>query len=154
MEQTHEGQLDAAGLRFAIVATRFHDEIVSRLVEAAVDCLERHGATRDMIALYRVPGAFELPVTVSHLAKDDLYDAVIALGAVIRGETPHFDFISSAVTAELARISVDTGIPVAFGVITSDTVEQAEARSRKGSSKGWEAALAAIQMADLLRVIR
>jgi 6,7-dimethyl-8-ribityllumazine synthase len=154
MEQTHEGQLDAAGLRFAIVATRFHDEIVSRLVEAAVDCLERHGATRDMIALYRVPGAFELPVTVSHLAKDDVYDAVIALGAVIRGETPHFDFISSAVTAELARISVDTGIPVAFGVITSDTVEQAEARSRKGSSKGWEAALAAIQMADLLRVIR
>ncbi len=141
----------AEGIRFAVVASRFNDEIVSALLEGAVDCLTRHGARGADVTIYRVPGAFEVPQTVGRIARRGNVDAVVALGALIRGETPHFEFISAQVTTELSRVADMVGIPVAFGVITCNTIEQAQARTRKGSNKGWEAALAAIEMANLYR---
>ena len=139
-------------MRFAVVASRFNDQVVSLLIDGALGCLQRHGASKEQIVLYRVPGAFELPLAVSRLESFG-YHAVIALGALVRGETPHFDYISSQVTLELSRVSVDLGVPVAFGVLTCDTMEQALARTRKGRNKGWEAALAAMEMAGLYRQI-
>ncbi|MBV8520346.1 MAG: 6,7-dimethyl-8-ribityllumazine synthase [Acidobacteria bacterium] len=153
MPRSFEGELRADGLRFAVIASRFNDEIVSGLLDGTLECLARHGATDDAIALYRVPGAFEIPTLAAKLVSD--CDAVIALGCLIRGDTPHFDFISAQVTNELSRISVDTRVPVAFGVITCNTYEQAVERSSKGrGNKGWEAALAAIEMASLWRKLR
>ena len=151
--RSFEGDHVAAGLRFAIVASRFNDEIVSGLLDGAVQCLTRHGAADDDIDLYRVPGAFEIPTLVRTLA--GRYDAIVALGCLLRGDTPHFEFISSQVTTELSRVAVDTQSPVAFGVITCNTLEQAVERSSKGAgNKGWEAALAAIEMANLWRAVR
>jgi 6,7-dimethyl-8-ribityllumazine synthase len=151
MPRSFEGDLNAEGLRFAVVASRFNDEIVSGLLAGAVDCLRRHGAQDDDVAVYRVPGAFEIPQAVAAV---DAH-AVIALGALVRGETPHFDVLASQVTNELSRIAVDRKIPVAFGVITCNTLEQAVARSSAGpGNKGWEAALAAIEMANLWRALR
>ena len=148
MPRSFEGDLDARGLRFAAVASRFNDEIVSGLLDGALECLQRHGA--EDVAVYRVPGAFEIPTLVAKLAGS--CDAIIALGCLIRGDTPHFDFISAQVTNELSRISVETKTPVAFGVITCNTYEQAVERSSPGArNKGWEAALAAIEMANLWR---
>lgn len=148
MPRSFEGDLDARGLRFAVVASRFNDEIVSGLLDGALECLQRHGAADDAIALVRVPGAFEIPTAVAKLIGS--CDAVISLGCLIRGDTPHFDFISAQVTNELSRISVDAKFPVAFGVITCNTYEQAAERSSPGTkNKGWEAALAAIEMANL-----
>lgn len=141
----------AEGLRFAVVASRFNDEIVSALLEGAADCLARHGARKEDVTIYRVPGAFEIPQAVSKAGRRGGIDAVVTLGALVRGETPHFDFISAQVTDELSRVACELGIPVAFGVITCNTMEQALARTRKGSNKGWEAALAAIEMANLYR---
>ena len=150
MPRSFEGELNAEGLRFAIVASRFNDEIVSGLLDGALDCLLRHGASDDAIDLFRVPGAFELPSAVNELALRGGYHAVVALGCLIRGDTPHFDFISAQVTNELSRVSVATRLPVAFGVITCNTLDQAVARSSPGAgNKGWEAALAAIEMANL-----
>lgn len=151
---TIEGELAADGLRFAVVASRFNDEIVSLLLDGAADCLARHGARTDDVTIWRVPGAFEIPQAVSKIARAGKVDAVITLGALIRGETPHFDFISAQVTSDLSRVAVSLGIPVSFGVITCNTLEQAQARTLKGSNKGWEAALAAIEMANLWRVLR
>jgi 6,7-dimethyl-8-ribityllumazine synthase len=148
------GDLNAEGLRFAVVASRFNDEIVEGLLRGALESLTRHGAADDAVTLYRVPGAFEIPTVVRKLAVSGRFDSVVALGCLLRGDTPHFDFIAAQVTNELSRVAVDTQFPVAFGVITCDTWEQAVARSSSGSgNKGWEAALAAIEMANLFRLI-
>lgn len=155
MPRSFEGDLNASGLRLAIVASRFNDEIVAGLLEGALDCLLRHGVAEEAISLYRVPGAFEIPSLVSKILRGEGHDAVIALGCLIRGDTPHFDFISAQVTSELSRVSIEAGLPVAFGVITCNTWEQAAERSSAGTSnKGWEAALAAIEMANLWRALR
>jgi 6,7-dimethyl-8-ribityllumazine synthase len=148
---TIEGDMAAEGLRFAVVASRFNDEIVSLLLEGAADCLARHGARTEDVTIYRVPGAFEIPQAVSKIGLMGKVNAIVTLGALVRGETPHFEFISAQVTNELSRVAIELGIPVSFGVITCNTMEQAEARTRKGSNKGWEAALAAIEMANVYR---
>lgn len=153
MPRSFEGDLAAGGLRFAIIASRFNDDIVSGLLDGALTCLARHGADDDAIALYRVPGAFEIPTLAAKLA--GTCDAIITLGCLLRGDTPHFDFISAQVTSELSRVSCETRFPIAFGVITCNTREQAVERSSEGTSnKGWEAALAAIEMANLWRALR
>ena len=153
--RSFEGDLNASGLRFAIVASRFNDDIVEGLLDGAVECLSRHEAPDDAVVIYRVPGAFEIPTVVQQLVNGGSFDAIVALGCLLRGDTPHFDFISAQVTNELSRVAVDNSFPVAFGVITCNTHEQAVARSSKGSgNKGWEAALAAIEMANLWRQIR
>src|ERR1041384_6749402 len=152
MPRSFEGDLNAEGLRFAIVASRFNDEIVAGLLDGALDCLRRHGAKDEDVSVYRVPGAFEIP-QIANAGLDT--NAIIALGALIRGDTPHFDVLASQVTNELSRIAVDRKIPVAFGVITCNTLEQAVERSSAGpGNKGWEAALAAIEMANLWRALR
>jgi 6,7-dimethyl-8-ribityllumazine synthase len=153
MPRSFEGDLNADGLRFGVIASRFNDEIVSGLLSGALDCLTRHGAADDAVDLYRVPGAFEIPSLTRLLA--DRYDAIVTLGCLLRGDTPHFDFISAQVTNDLSRVAVKTQRPVAFGVITCNTYEQAVARSSPGAgNKGWEAALAAIEMANLWRALR
>ena len=155
MPRSFEGDHDAAGLRFAVVASRFNDEFVDGLLRGALDCLARHGAKADDVVVVRAPGAFEIPAVARKLIAGGGVDAIVALGCLLRGETPHFDFISAQVTSELSRVSVDAQFPVAFGVITCNTVEQAVARSLPGSgNKGWEAALAAIEMANLLRTMK
>jgi 6,7-dimethyl-8-ribityllumazine synthase len=154
MPRSFEGDLDARGLRFAIVASRFNDDIVSGLLDGAQSCLQRHGVNDEDVHLFRVPGAFEIPTLAAKLI-DRHYDAIITLGCLLRGDTPHFDFISAQVTNELSRVAVDNRKPVAFGVITCNTYEQAVERSSGGTSnKGWEAALAAIEMANLWRAVR
>jgi len=151
MPRSFEGDLDAHDLRFAVVASRFNDEIVSGLLDGAIECLTRHGAAE--ISIVRVPGAFEIPTAAAALVGS--CDAIVALGCLLRGDTPHFDFISAQVTNELSRVAVDAKFPVAFGVITCNTREQAVVRSSPGTSnKGWEAALAAIEMANLWRALR
>ncbi|HEX2062090.1 MAG TPA: 6,7-dimethyl-8-ribityllumazine synthase [Thermoanaerobaculia bacterium] len=153
--RSFEGDLDASGLRIAVIASRFNDEIVSGLLDGALSCLQRHGASDDDVSLYRVPGAFEIPALAAKLVADGNHDAVVTLGCLLRGDTPHFDFISAQVTNDLSRISVEQRFPVAFGVITCNTYEQAVERSSPGTSnKGWEAALAAIEMANLWRGLR
>jgi 6,7-dimethyl-8-ribityllumazine synthase len=153
MPRSFEGDLDARDLKFAIVASRFNDEIVSALLDGALECLTRHGASGDAISIVRVPGAFEIPTTVAKLIGS--CDAIVALGCLLRGDTPHFDFISAQVTNDLSRIASDAKFPVAFGVITCNTYEQAVERSQPGTkNKGWEAALAAIEMANLWRALR
>lgn len=153
MPRSFEGDLDAHGLRFGVIASRFNDEIVSGLLDGALTCLERHGANDEDISVYRVPGAFEIPTLAASLA--GTHDALITLGCLLRGDTPHFDFISAQVTNDLSRIAVEARFPIAFGVITCNTLEQAVERSSPGTSnKGWEAALAAIEMANLWRALR
>jgi 6,7-dimethyl-8-ribityllumazine synthase len=155
MPRSFEGEQNAADLRFAIVASRFNDDIVSGLLDGATSCLLRHGADPDAVSIYRVPGAFEIPTLVRQLISTGSFHAIISIGCLLRGDTPHFDFISAQVTNELSRVSIETQFPVAFGVITCNTREQAEVRSSKGAgNKGWEAALAAIEMANLWRQIR
>ena len=155
MPRSFEGEHSAQGLRFAVIASRFNDEFVDGLLRGALDCLARHGASGDDVAVYRVPGAFEIPAVAAAILAKGGVDAVVALGCLLRGETPHFDVISAQVTSDLSRVAVDARMPVAFGVITCNTVEQAAARSSPGSgNKGWEAALAAIEMANLWRVLR
>ncbi|MBK5259878.1 MAG: 6,7-dimethyl-8-ribityllumazine synthase [Thermoanaerobaculia bacterium] len=155
MPRSFEGNHDASGFRFAVIASRFNDDIVEGLLAGALDCLKRHGAADDAVSLYRVPGAFEIPTLARELAGSRSFDAIVTIGCLLRGDTPHFDFISAQVTSELSRVSVETQFPIAFGVITCNTVEQAEERSLSGSgNKGWEAALAAIEMASLWRQIR
>jgi 6,7-dimethyl-8-ribityllumazine synthase len=147
-----EGALRADGLRFAIVASRWNDLIVSRLVGGARDALRRLGARAEDVTLIRVPGSFEIPLAARRAAASNRYDAVICVGAVIRGETPHFDHIASEVTKGIASAALETGIPVAYGVITAETVEQAIDRAGvKAGNKGFEAAMTAIEMANLLK---
>jgi 6,7-dimethyl-8-ribityllumazine synthase len=147
-----EGELLARDLRFAFVAARFNDFIVESLVRGAVDALRRHGATEKQIEIVRVPGAFDIPIVARKLALSRRYEALIALGAVVRGQTPHFDFVAGECASGLARIALESGVPIAFGVLTTDTMEQAVDRAGgKAGNKGADAALAAIEMANLLR---
>jgi 6,7-dimethyl-8-ribityllumazine synthase len=149
-----EGDLAARDLRFAIIAARFNDTIVAELVRGALDALRRHGAVDKQIEVVRVPGAFELPVVARRLAGSRRYDAIIALGAVIRGDTPHFDYVAGQCASGLARVALDSGIPVALGVLTTETSAQAQERAGgKAGNKGADAALTAIEMANLLRRI-
>jgi len=151
-DQIIEGALKADGLRFAIVASRWNDLIVSRLISGARDALLRLGAQRDNLTLVRVPGSFEIPLAARKLAESGRYDAIICLGAIIRGETPHFDYLAGEVTSGMAAVSRETGVPVAYGIITAETVEQAINRAGvKSGNKGFEAAMAAIEMANLLK---
>ncbi len=146
-----EGNLQGQGLRVAIVAGRFNEAIVSRLVEGAVDGLRRHGVDEGSIDVAWAPGAFELPLVAAHLAGSQAYDAVITLGAVIRGATGHYDFVAGQCAAGVQRAQMDSGIPVIFGVLTTDTIEQAVERAgTKAGNKGFEAAATAIEMANLL----
>ncbi len=147
-----EGELTVRDLRFVCVAARFNDFVVEPLVRGAIDTLKRHGAADKQIEIVRVPGAFEIPLVVRKLAASRRYDALIALGAVIRGQTPHFDYVAGECASGLARIGLETGLPIAFGVLTTDTVEQAMDRAGgKAGNKGADAALTAIEMANLLR---
>ena len=151
MVRTLEGDLQGQGLKVAIVASRFNGFITDRLIEGAVDGLRRHGVEEKDISLVKVPGSFELPLAVRRASAGKV-DAVVALGALIRGGTPHFDYLSAEVTKGIAQVSLETGVPVAFGVLTTDTVEQAiERAGTKGGNKGFEAALSAIEMAKLLK---
>jgi 6,7-dimethyl-8-ribityllumazine synthase len=148
--KTFEGKLIAREYRFAIVVSRFNEFISGHLLSGAIDCLTRHEAKNDAIDLIWVPGAFEIPLAAMKAASSERYDAVICLGAVIRGSTPHFDYVASEVSKGVASVGLQTGVPIIFGVITSDTLEQAiERAGSKAGNKGWEAAAAAIEMADL-----
>lgn len=150
-----EGGLSGAGRRFGIVASRFNSRIVELLVSGAVDCLRRHGVEPGDIHLVRVPGAWEIPQAAAELAVSGQVDALIALGVVIRGETPHFDYICSACSSGLAGVAERHRLPVGFGVLTCDTSEQAQERAGgKAGNKGWEAALAALEMADVFARLR
>lgn len=147
-----EGDLLVRELRFAIVAARFNDVVVEPLIRGAVDALVRHGAAVGQIEIVRVPGAFDIPLIVRKLAVSTRHDAVIALGAVVRGQTPHFDYVAGQCASGLAAIALDTGVPVAFGVLTTDTMEQAMDRAGgKAGNKGADAALVAVELANLLR---
>lgn len=149
-----EGNLSAKGLRFAIVASRWNDFIGSRLIDGAVDCIVRHEGNAENIALYRCPGSFELPMVVKKVAETKRYDAVIAIGVLIRGATSHFDYIAAEATKGVAQAALESGVPVAYGVLTTDTIEQAiERAGTKAGNKGWEAATAAIEMANLYKAI-
>ncbi len=153
--QAIEGNLNASGKRFAIVAARFNSRVVETLVEGAISCLERHGAARENLNVVRVPGAWELPLALEELAVGGSVDAMVALGVVIRGETSHFDFICSGCSQGVARVTSKYRIPIGFGVLTCETSAQAEARAGgKAGNKGWEAAQAAIEMADLASQLR
>lgn len=150
--RTLQGDLMARDLRVAIVAARFNDAIVDHLVRGAVDTLLRHGASEKQIEIIRVPGAYDLPLVVKRVAAAKRCDAVVALGAVIRGATPHFDLVAGQCAAGLARAQEETGVPVAFGVLTTDTIEQAVERAgTKAGNKGSDAALCALELANLLR---
>jgi 6,7-dimethyl-8-ribityllumazine synthase len=147
-----EGDLQARDLRFAILASRFNEFVVDRLVQGALDLLRRHGVSEKQIDIVRVPGAFDMPVVARKLAVSRRYDAIVALGAVIRGETSHFDYVAGECASGLARVSSDTGIPVAFGVLTTENTEQAVDRAGgKAGNKGADAAASAIELVNLLR---
>ncbi len=152
--QTIEADLIATGGKYAIVVGRWNAFVVESLLEGAVDCLKRHGASEDDITIIRAPGAFEIPLTVKKVAGTKKYDAVIALGAVIRGGTPHFEYVAGECVKGLAHVSLDDEIPVSFGVLTVDTIEQAiERAGTKAGNKGEEAALSAIEMVNLLKAL-
>ncbi|MGC8833371.1 MAG: 6,7-dimethyl-8-ribityllumazine synthase [Armatimonadota bacterium] len=148
----YEGKLTAEGLRFGIVVSRFNEFITSKLLEGALDALKRHGADMDGTEVAWVPGSFEIPLVAQKMARSGRYNAVICLGAVIRGSTPHFDYIAAEVTKGVAAVSLSTGVPVVFGVITTDSIEQAiERAGTKMGNKGADAAVTAIEMANLMR---
>jgi len=152
--QIIEGMLEASGLRFALVVSRFNEAITTHLQSGAVDCLLRHGAEEENITVFRVPGAWEIPMLAHKLAGGGDFDAIIGLGALIRGGTAHFDLIAAEVAKGLAQVGLGSGVPATFGVITADTLEQAAERAgTKMGNKGWDAALAAVEMARLYRGI-
>ncbi|MEI6608525.1 MAG: 6,7-dimethyl-8-ribityllumazine synthase [Deltaproteobacteria bacterium] len=154
MPKIIEGKIVAKGMKFGIVASRFNDFISGRLIEGAIDTLIRAGADEKDIQIYKVPGAFELPLTAKKLAKSARFDAVICLGAVIRGATPHFEYISAEVTKGIASVGMEAEIPVIYGVLTTDTIEQAiERAGTKSGNKGADAAMSAIEMVDLFKKI-
>ena len=149
------GKLTAEGLNFAIVVGRFNSLITEKLLEGALDCIERHNGSLDNITVVRVPGSFEIPLTAKKLAKSGKYHAVICLGAVIRGSTPHFDYVANEVTKGIAQVSLETEVPVAYGILTTDTIEQAiERAGTKMGNKGFDAALTAIEMVNVLKEIK
>ena len=148
----HEGELQAKGLKFAIIISRFNNFIAGKLLDGAVDALVRHGASEQNLDVIHVPGSFELPLTAKVVAEKKSYDAVICLGTIIRGATPHFDYVAAEASKGIASASMETGVPIAFGVLTTDTIEQAVERAgSKSGNKGWDAALVAIEMAQLLK---
>ena len=150
--KTIEGNLIAEGLKFGIVTGRFNEFIGSKLIGGAIDALKRHGAAEESIEMCWVPGAFEIPLIAKKMAKSEKYDAIICLGAVIRGATPHFDYVSNEVTKGIASVSLDTGVPIIFGVLTTDTIEQAiERAGTKAGNKGYDAAVTAIEMVNLIK---
>jgi 6,7-dimethyl-8-ribityllumazine synthase len=154
MPKVLEGKLSAEGCRFAIIVSRFNDFVSSRLVDGAMDALIRHGADDQAVVLARVPGAFEIPLMAKRFAESGRYDAVICLGAVIRGSTPHFDYVAAEVSKGIASVALETKVPVTFGVLTTDNLEQAiERAGSKSGNKGWEAAMAAIEMVNLFKTI-
>lgn len=147
-----EGKLTAEGLRVGIVAARFNEFITNKLVSGAIDALTRHGASEDNLTMAWVPGAFEIPLVAQKMAGSGKFDAVICLGAVIRGSTPHFDYVSNEVTKGVAHVGLQTGVPTVFGVLTTDTIEQAiERAGTKAGNKGFDAAMTAIEMSNLLK---
>jgi len=150
MPKVVEGRLSAQGFRFAVIVSRFNDFICSRLMEGALDALKRHGAEEDNMVIARVPGAFEMPLAAKRMARTGQYDAVICLAAVIRGATPHFDYVAAEVSKGIASVALESDIPIAFGVLTTDNLEQAiERAGSKSGNKGYEAAMAAIEMVNL-----
>ncbi|MDF2945205.1 MAG: 6,7-dimethyl-8-ribityllumazine synthase [Herbinix sp.] len=150
--KTYEGNLIAKGLKFGIVAGRFNEFIGGKLIAGALDGLKRHGVEEDDIELLWVPGAFEIPLAAKKMAKTKKYDGVICLGAVIRGSTPHFDYVASEVSKGIAHVSLETEVPIIFGVLTTDTIEQAiERAGTKAGNKGYDAAMTAIEMANILK---
>ena len=152
MPKVFEGKIDAKGLKFGLVVSRYNEFINGRLLEGALDALIRNGADDKNLSIVKVPGAFEIPLAAKKMAGSGRYDAVICLGCVIRGATPHFEYISAEVAKGIAAVSLESGIPVSFGVITADNLEQAiERAGTKAGNKGWDAALAAIEMVNLFR---
>jgi len=155
MPKTYEGQLVADGQKFGLVASRFNEFITNKLLEGTIDALKRHGVAEDDIDIAWVPGAFEIPLIAKKMAESGRYDGVICVGAVIRGSTPHFDYVAAEVSKGIAQIGLLTGIPVIFGVLTTENIEQAiERAGTKAGNKGFEAAEAAIEMANLMRSIK
>ena len=155
MMKAIEGRLNASGKRFAVVAAKFNQRVVDPLVEGALDCLERHGASPDDLRVVRVPGAWELPLALEELAKAGGFDGLVALAVVVRGETAHFDYICGECSSGVARVTATHRIPIGFGVLTCETASQAEARAGgKAGNKGWEAAQATLEMADLVTRLR
>jgi 6,7-dimethyl-8-ribityllumazine synthase len=147
-----EGSLSAANFKFAIIISRFNEAISSKLLEGAVDCLKRHNCRPENIDVIKVPGAFEIPVTADKAASSKKYEAVICLGAVIKGATPHFEYVASSTSNGIMQASLKNSVPVIFGVLTTDNIEQAiERAGTKSGNKGWDAALTAIEMADLFK---
>ncbi|MBL6974596.1 MAG: 6,7-dimethyl-8-ribityllumazine synthase [Deltaproteobacteria bacterium] len=155
MARELEGNLNASGLKFAVVVSRFNHFITDRLLEGTLDALRRHDAKDDDMEVVRVPGAFEMPLVTKKLAESGRFDAVICLACVVRGATPHFDYVAAEASKGIAVSSLETGVPVAFGVLTTDNLEQAiERAGSKSGNKGWHAALSAIEMANLLKVMQ
>jgi 6,7-dimethyl-8-ribityllumazine synthase len=155
MSKVFEGQLSAAGLRFAVIVSRFNSFITDRLYQGALDALTRAGANPELVDVIKVPGAWEVPLAAAEVARQHRYDAVICLSCVIRGETPHFDYVAGEAAKGIAHASLETGVPLAFGVLTTNTLEQAIDRAgAKGGNKGFDAAMTAIEMANLLRTLR
>jgi len=154
MPKTFEGKISAEGFSFAIIVSRFNDFISSKLVDGAMDALKRHGASEDKISIVKVPGAFEIPIATKKVLAAGKYDAIICLGAVIRGATPHFDYVAAEVSKGIASVSLEGNIPVTFGVLTTDTLEQAiERAGSKAGNKGWDSAVAAMEMVNLFKEI-
>lgn len=151
MIKTIEGNYNGKGKKFAIVLGRFNSFLTERLLEGALDCLGRHDVNEGDIKIIRVPGAFEIPLLTKKVAEKKDVDAIIALGAVIRGDTPHFDYVAAEASKGLANVSLETGMPVSFGILTTDTIEQAEVRSgAKGGNKGFDAAMTALEMINVI----
>ena len=152
MNKLLEGQLIGEGFKFAVVVSRFNDFICSRLVDGAMDALLRHGANKEQVLIVKVPGAFEIPLVAKKLAEGNRHDAIICLGAVIRGATPHFDYVAAEVSKGIAAVALESRVPVTFGVLTTDNLEQAiERAGSKSGNKGYEAAMAAIEMVNLFK---
>jgi 6,7-dimethyl-8-ribityllumazine synthase len=149
---THQGRLSAGGFRFALVSSRWNDFLTARLVEGALDALERLGADEGAVEHFRVPGSFEIPLAALKAAQSGRFDAVVCLGTVIRGQTPHFEYVAGEVTKGIAQAAMETGVPVVYGIVTADTLEQAIDRAGvKAGNKGFEAAMAAVELANLYR---
>ena len=154
MPRMHEGKLNAQGKRFALVVSRFNDLVTTRLLDGALDCLQRHGAADEDIEVAWVPGAFELPVVAQKMAQTGRFDVVTCLGCIVRSDTPHFDYVAGESSKGIARVGLDTGVPITFGVITADTVDQAVQRAGvKSGNRGWDAGMNAVEMASLMAAI-
>jgi 6,7-dimethyl-8-ribityllumazine synthase len=151
---THQGRLSAGGFRFALVSSRWNDFLTARLVEGALDALERLGADEGAIEHFRVPGSFEIPLAAQKAAQSGRFDAIVCLGTVIRGQTPHFEYVAGEVTKGIAHVSLQTGVPVLYGIVTADTLEQAIDRAGvKAGNKGFEAAMSAVEMVNLFKLV-